>query len=452
MEKVNDINAQTNGSVNTISSFTTITTEKKLRGEICIRPIDSKSPVILSDTMVVGPFSFLDPSFNKPTNRIPPPVYLSMPILTKPRQIEKNEILKGLLVTPTGELKLVDEDMLKKQRGVVLDVIKKLAKNVLEGRGVIGISLPVRIFEPRSTLERIIDWWSFGPIFLSEAAKTADPVAKMKLVVAFAISGLYISGNQNKPFNPLLGETYQGHFEDGTEIYCEHTSHHPPIANFLLINKLWKFYGRYEFVARLSKNTLQLLQEGPNNIEFSDGTKITFYLPGIKAKGMIMGDRLLKYHRVAKFIDEKNGIKALIKLNSEKKKGLFAKKKSSDGFEGKLYYTKPLNQGRVFKNRKEEDKFEMQYLDVKEEIAPIRGSWLTNLIIGEEEIWNIDQFKPARYQPIDDPLPSDCRFREDLIWLKYGDTKNAEDWKLRLEEQQRWDRKIRQENQGIIPK
>jgi len=39
---------------------------------------------------------------------------------------------------------------------------------------------------------------------------------------------------QNKPFNPLLGETLQGHYDDGTTFYCEHTSHHPPISNFLV--------------------------------------------------------------------------------------------------------------------------------------------------------------------------------------------------------------------------
>jgi len=66
-------------------------------------------------------------------------------------------------------------------------------------------------------------------------------------------------------------------------------------------------------------------------------------------------------------------------------------------------------------------------------------------LIGNEEVWNIDKIKPHRYQPSGDPLPSDCRFREDLIWLKYGDYKNAEDWKLRLEEQQRWYRKLKRE-------
>lgn len=43
-----------------------------------------------------------------------------------------------------------------------------------------------------------------------------------------------------------------------------------------------------------------------------------------------------------------------------------------------------------------------------------------------------------------DVLPSDWRYREDLIWLKYKYLKIAHAWKVRMEEQQRFDRKQRQ--------
>ena len=41
----------------------------------------------------------------------------------------------------------------------------------MEGKNVVGISLPVRIFEPRSILERITDWWCTGPEYLTKASK-----------------------------------------------------------------------------------------------------------------------------------------------------------------------------------------------------------------------------------------------------------------------------------------
>lgn len=40
-------------------------------------------------------------------------------------------------------------------------------------------------------------------------------------------------------------------------------------------------------------------------------------------------------------------------------------------------------------------------------------------------------------------LPSDWRYREDLIWFLYGFEKPAANWKHKLEVQQRKDRKNR---------
>ena len=53
---------------------------------------------------------------------------------------------------------------------------------------------------------------------------------------------------------------------------------------------------------------------------------------------------------------------------------------------------------------------------------------------------------PERQLPFvsESVLPSDWRFREDLIWLKYNEMLIAHQWKLRLEVQQRKDRAGRQ--------
>jgi hypothetical protein len=54
----------------------------------------------------------------------------------------------------------------------------------------------------------------------------------------------------------LLGETYQAYFNEGTRIYCEHISHHPPIALFMMEDSegLYEFSGNYEFKAKISSN------------------------------------------------------------------------------------------------------------------------------------------------------------------------------------------------------
>ena len=77
-------------------------------------------------------------------------------------------------------------------------------------------------------------------------------------------------------------------------------------------------------------------------------------------------------------------------------------------------------------------------------ICEISGSWLKNLVISNKVYWDIDKDIPERFTPcMEDIAPSDWRYREDLIWLKYNYMKIASQWKVRMEEQQRFDRKLR---------
>jgi hypothetical protein len=59
-------------------------------------------------------------------------------------------------------------------------------------------------------------------------------------------------------------------------------------------------------------------------------------------------------------------------------------------------------------------------------------------------MWSVETTLPHLIFPIDDPLPSDCRFREDLVALSEKDIPGARESKLTLEERQRYDAKLRQ--------
>jgi hypothetical protein len=313
---------------------------------------------------------------------------------------------------------------------------------------MVGVSLPVRIFEPRSMIERINDFWAYTPLYLSAAAQMTDPLERFLNVIKFAVAGLHMSVSQRKPFNPLLGETFQGSFPDGTEIYCEHTSHHPPVDNFLLIGKGYRFYGRYEYIAKgnATYNVISLTQDGLNTVEFDNKQKISFTWPTAKICGLMMGDRLTKWGGTMRFSDTSNKLKALIKMNAGKKGGMFSKNRS-DLIEGKVYYVKegmvePLNTEKANK-KNNKNKNEFKYLDLGKEIGEIKGSWLDKVYLGEQLLWDIDIHRPVRHSSVQNPLPSDWRFREDLLWVRYADLKRAEKWKLKLEERQRFERKLR---------
>ena len=219
--------------------------------------------------------------------------------------------------------------------------MKQVASNIMKGISIVAISLPVRIFEPRSAIQRIADLWSFGPIFLNQAAQSNDHLERLKLVVVYLISGAYMGCKQLKPFNPLLGETLQGHFEDGTQLYCEHTSHHPPISNFSIEGKddLYHMYGHYEYVAKMGTNTLTTKLQGPNNIIFKDGHHIRFGMIDFKIGGTVMGDRTIESVGSVVFEDLTNNRKAVIITNTHKAGGFFSKKESGrkDEITGIIY-------------------------------------------------------------------------------------------------------------------
>jgi hypothetical protein len=68
-----------------------------------------------------------------------------------------------------GGLLCTDEEQLGKQRGVLSHIVKQVAMNMLKGLSMSHLSLPIKIFEPRTTIQRIIDMFSFAPKFLKEA-------------------------------------------------------------------------------------------------------------------------------------------------------------------------------------------------------------------------------------------------------------------------------------------
>jgi len=73
-----------------------------------------------------------------------------------------------------------------------------------------NISLPVTTNEPISALQRIAEELEYSEL-LDRAVSAQDPMERLTLVAVFAISTY--GGNKyrvtRKPFNPLLGETFE---------------------------------------------------------------------------------------------------------------------------------------------------------------------------------------------------------------------------------------------------
>eukprot|EP01137_Pigoraptor_chileana_P015374 Opistho-2@71204 len=99
------------------------------------------------------------------------------------------------------------------------------------GKDLSKITMPVLFNEPLSFLQRLCEDLEYSYI-LDEAAKADDPHTRIAHVAAFASSYFAASeGRVGKPFNPLLGETYELVREEyGFRALAEQVSHHPPIS------------------------------------------------------------------------------------------------------------------------------------------------------------------------------------------------------------------------------
>ena len=106
-----------------------------------------------------------------------------------------------------------------------------------------------------------------------------------------------------------LGETYEATFPDGTQIFCEQVSHHPPITNWELIGpqNMYSFYGSGELSAAFRGNSIRGHQAGTHYIDFHlDGGRITYELPEVWVRGIMFGERIIEYDGLVTFHDEKN--------------------------------------------------------------------------------------------------------------------------------------------------
>lgn len=108
------------------------------------------------------------------------------------------------------------------------------------------MTLPVSFNEPTSLLQRVAEDLEYADL-LDVAADRPDSMERLVYVAAYAASE-YAStiGRVAKPFNPLLGETFEYVRPDkGYRFFVEQVSHHPPIGAAWAESPKWDYYVRF---------------------------------------------------------------------------------------------------------------------------------------------------------------------------------------------------------------
>ncbi|XP_064416866.1 oxysterol-binding protein 1 isoform X2 [Latimeria chalumnae] len=106
-----------------------------------------------------------------------------------------------------------------------------IMKNCI-GKELSKIPMPVNFNEPLSMLQRLTEDLEYHEL-LDRAAKCENSLEQLCYVAAFTVSSYSTTVfRTGKPFNPLLGETFElDRLEErGYRSICEQVSHHPPAA------------------------------------------------------------------------------------------------------------------------------------------------------------------------------------------------------------------------------
>ena len=106
------------------------------------------------------------------------------------------------------------------------------------------MTLPVTFNEPTSLLYRCGEDMEYADL-LDLAADRTDSIERLLYVAAFAASE-YAStiGRVAKPFNPLLGETFEYVRPDKNyRFFIEQVSHHPPVGAAWAESPKWTYWG-----------------------------------------------------------------------------------------------------------------------------------------------------------------------------------------------------------------
>ncbi|CAI5680794.1 unnamed protein product [Oreochromis niloticus] len=300
-----------------------------------------------------------------------------------------------------------------------------IMKNCI-GKELSKIPMPVNFNEPLSMLQRLSEDLEYYEL-LDKAAKCHSSLEQMCYVAAFTVSSYSTTVHRTgKPFNPLLGETFEldRHRECGYRSLCEQVSHHPPAAaHHAFSEKGWtlrqeitlasKFRGKYLSIMPLG--SIQCIFEKSNN--HYSWKKVTTTVHNI-----IVGKLWIDQSGEIDVVNHKTGDRCHLKFAPYSYFSRDVPRKSSKGENGT------------------EGKQRTVYQTLK-----AKEIWRKNpLPEGAENMYYFSSLALTLNEPEEGVAPTDSRRRPDQRLMEEGHWDEANAEKQRLEEKQRSARRERE--------
>ncbi|KAI8369452.1 Oxysterol-binding protein-domain-containing protein [Radiomyces spectabilis] len=334
--------------------------------------------------------------------------------------------------------------------GDAASMISVFRKNV--GKDLSQIAMPVSMNEPLSILQRACEELEYSEL-LDKAASLPDSLERLMYVSAFIVSSYASSQYRTgrKPFNPMLGETYENIRPDkGFRFIAEKVCHRPLMIAAYAESKSFKYWQCSKLKSKFWGKSMEFINEGTFHIALTpNDDHFTFTKPSSWMRNMLAGEKYLEHVGEIKVENHTTGEYAIISFKEGTGGGLFGTPTKRNGVTILVYDQQGHQQRRIIGKWSEalaetadEDN---QHLSVLWRARPPNVEnyqayyGLTRFGVELNEITNFEK----------DKLPcTDTRLRPDQRLLEQGQMDAADQEKQRIEQKQR-DKRKELESKGM---
>lgn len=304
------------------------------------------------------------------------------------------------------------------------------------------LSVPVWIMEPVTILQKASEIMEYTDL-LDMADKCDDKFERFAYVTAYLVSPFGCAERAWKPFNPILGETFELEVGDGVRYLAEQVSHHPPVAACHAENAHFTYDLVSAPTTKFLGNSLEVYPYGRTRITLKRaGELYTQVPPNAMVHNIVIGKTWVDAYGKLVVNCPTNGVSCELDF---KPCGWF-------GY-GRYEYSGFVTDSDGTKKIKMYGKWN-SYVDMVpcgpdgEPVpdVPPRRLW-TCTEKPKDDYYSFGKFthKISSSEGIREPLPSDSRRRPDRSALYNGETVPAGVEKHRLEEMQRAEKRVRDE-------
>ncbi|KAL5016149.1 hypothetical protein ScPMuIL_005738 [Solemya velum] len=327
-------------------------------------------------------------------------------------------------------------------------------KNAI-GKELSKIPMPVNFNEPLSMLQRLAEDFEYHEC-LDRAATCESSTEQMAHVAAFTISAYSTtSGSRTtKPFNPLLGETYEfDRLQDqGWRYLSEQVCHHPPTCSSYTEGREWTLWQEFTTATKFRGAYLQIIPMGIAHLTFKkSGNHYTWRKVTSTVHNIIVGRLWVDNHGEMDITNHKTLDKCHLKYAAysyfsrdtpRKVTGVVTDSKGIASWVLTGTWDNQMEGARVIKIE-ESNKGKPVF-----ETGPHRIIWKRKAPpLNSEKMYHFTQLAIELNEQEDGVACTDSRLRPDLRLMEGGKWDEANKSKVQLEEKQRATRRRREAEQ-----